>query len=584
MKQGKYGIILRLEIQVEGEEVMNKTIEDKAKSWLSRQDLDLDIKEELTTLWAASLQGDQEAIEEISDRFYRELSFGTGGLRGKLGAGTNRMNRYSVEKTTMGLVAYIKENCFGSSVAIGYDSRNKSLEFAGIVAEIITGAGLDAFLYDTLMPAPALSFAVRLHGCAMGIMVTASHNPAEYNGYKVYDNRGCQVSEDEANKILALVEKQEWFASPLKCESGKLTMMGEASKNAYYDAVYGESTGIDCGTVSVAYTPLNGAGLVPVLEILKRIGVKDMHVVPEQEYPDGDFPTCPYPNPEKKAALALGLALADKKKTDILLATDPDSDRLGVAVLHEGDYHLPTGNQIGVLLTDYICHIRKTKATMPKNPYIVRTVVTTKMGDEICKKYGVRVVTTLTGFKYIGSIIGEEEDQGREDDYIFGFEESYGYLSGTYVRDKDGVNAAMLVCEMVAYYKEQGKTLMDRLEELYKEYGYYRNHLLDFQFPGAKGMETMSTIMEDLRKNPFKEVHGHMVTGFVDYEEGVVLPPSNLVEFLMENDRGFAVRPSGTEPKLKIYIFGTGESSEDVETFLEEMSQVLSQWIENKEV
>lgn len=562
---------------------MNKSIEDKAKSWLSRSDLDLDIKEELTKLWEAAVDGDKLAEEEVSDRFYRELSFGTGGLRGKLGAGTNRMNRYTVEKTTMGVVAYIIDNSLGNSVAIGYDSRNKSDEFAMIVAKIVTGAGLDAFLYDTLMPAPAVSFAVRFHGCAIGIMVTASHNPSEYNGYKVYNNRGCQVSEEEANEILEQVEKQEWFGSPLKCESGSLTMMGEATKSAYYDAVYGETTGIDCGEISVTYTPLNGAGLVPVLEILKRIGVKDIYVVPEQEHPDGDFPTCPYPNPEKKEALGLGLALAEKNKTHLLLATDPDSDRLGVAVLHQGHYHLPTGNQIGVLLTDYICHIRNTKGTMPPNPYVVRTVVTTKMGDEICSKYGVRVVTTLTGFKYIGAIIGDEEDRGREKDYIFGFEESYGYLSGTYVRDKDGVNAAMLVCEMVAYYMDQGKTLMDRLEELHQEYGYYRNHLLDFQFPGARGMETMASIMDELRENPIKEVCGRQITSFIDYGKGEFLPPSNLVEFVMEKDRGFAVRPSGTEPKLKVYIFGTGESAEEVEIFLEEMSEALRSWIENKE-
>lgn len=562
---------------------MNKTIEEKVKSWISREDLDLDIKDELRKLVEAAARGDKLAQEEMSDRFYRELSFGTGGLRGKLGAGTNRMNRYTVEKTTRGLIDYIQKNKLGKSVAIGYDSRNKSAEFASTIAGIVCAAGLEAFLYDTLTPAPALSFAVRFHSCAMGIMVTASHNPSEYNGYKVYDSRGCQVSEEEANEILDLVEKQEWFVDSLKCESGKLTMMGEATKSAYYDAVFGESTGIDCGDLSVTYTPLNGAGLLPVLEILKRIGVNDIYVVPEQENPDGDFPTCPYPNPEKKEALTLGLALAEEKGTDILLATDPDSDRLGVAVLHQDEYHLLTGNQIGVLLTEYLCHIRDSKGTMPTNPYIVRTVVTTKMGDEICKKYGVRVITTLTGFKYIGTIIGEEEDKGREDDYIFGFEESYGYLSGTYVRDKDGVNAAMLVCEMAAYYKDQGKTLMDRLEELHKEYGYYRNHLLDFQFPGAKGMDKMTLIMDELRNKPLKQVGRHEITGFIDYGEGNFLPPSNLVEFLMKDDRGFAVRPSGTEPKLKIYIFGTGKSSAEVETFLKEMSDELKAWIENKE-
>lgn len=562
---------------------MNKIIEEKAKSWLSRMDLDLEIKEELVSLWKAFDSGDEAAEEELSDRFYRELSFGTGGLRGKLGAGTNRMNRYTIEKTTLGLVSYIKQNSLGSSLAIGYDSRNKSVEFAEIVAKISIESGLDAFLYDTLTPAPALSFAVRFHGCAMGVMVTASHNPAEYNGYKVYNSRGCQVMEEEAASILKAVEGQEWFGTPVKCDKGQLTMMGEATKKAYSQAVYGETTGIDCASLSVTYTPLNGAGLVPVMGILKRIGVKNIHVVPEQEHPDGNFPTCPYPNPEKKEALALGLALAEAQKTDILLATDPDCDRLGVAVLHQDTYHLTTGNQIGILLTEYICQSRRTKGTMPNNPYIIRTVVSSKMGDEICKKYGVRVIKTLTGFKYIGNIIGLEEDQGRERDYIFGFEESYGYLSGTYVRDKDGVNAAMLVCEMAAYYKNQGKTLIDRLEELCQEYGYYRNSLLDFQFPGAKGMDTMSMIMDELRTKPFKEIQGHKIIGTIDYEKGESLPPSNMVEFIMENDRGFAVRPSGTEPKLKIYIFGKGESSDDVQEFINQMSSTLREWIENKE-
>lgn len=563
---------------------MDKKIEEKAKSWLSRLDLEFEIKEELNTLWASFESGDKLAEEEIFDKFYKELTFGTGGLRGKLGAGTNRMNRYTVTKTTLGLLSYIKKNSLGNSVAIGYDSRNKSDEFAKIAADIIRNGGLDAFLYDTLMPAPALSFAVRHHKCAMGIMVTASHNPSEYNGYKVYNSRGCQVMEDEAKAILEEVEKQEWFKNPQNCEKGLLTVMSEATKSAYYHAVFGESTGVDCSSLSVAYTPLNGAGLVPIKEILRRIGVKEIYVVPEQEHPDGDFPTCPYPNPEKKEALTLGLALSEKYKTDILLATDPDSDRVGVAVLHKGKYQLPSGNQIGVLLADYICSSRKASGTMPENPYIVRTVVTTKMGDGICNKYGVRVVKTLTGFKYIGAIIGEEEDQGREDDYIFGFEESYGYLSGSYVRDKDGVNAAMLICEMLAYYKKQGKTLIDRLEELHKEYGYYRNFLLDFQFPGSKGMDTMAKIMKALRKKPFKEVAGHKVINFIDYEKGEFLPSSDLVEFLMEKDRGFAVRPSGTEPKLKIYIFGTGESSEEVEMFLKEMSDALREWIENKEI
>lgn len=563
---------------------MDWKTEEKLNTWLQQKDLDEAIKAELTELLQARDKNDLSAEEELSDRFYRDLSFGTGGLRGKLGAGTNRMNIYTVGKTTQGLVDYIFERNLGTSVAIGYDSRINSDIFAGYAAKIVTANGLDAYLYDALMPAPALSFAVRHHQCAMGIMITASHNPCEYNGYKVYNNRGCQVTDNEANAILEQIEKLDIFADVKSLPSdnkpsGQLIDLSEQTKEAYYAAVQRESLGIPCGNLQVVYTPLNGAGLVPVTEILRRTGVGKVTLVPEQVPCDGNFPTCPYPNPEKKDALELGLALSRLVKPDLLLATDPDCDRVGIAVRHLEDYELLTGNEVGILLTDFICQARRAAdATrpMPENPYMVRTIVTTKMADAICKKFGVRVITTLTGFKYIGEVIGEHEDQGHEEDFIFGFEESYGYLSGTYVRDKDAVNAVMLICQMASFYKEAGKTLADRMEELYKEYGYSRNELMDFQFPGEKGMEEMSEIMGSFRQDSSSEFGGRNVLSVIDYQNGGALPPADVVEFNLEEGCGFTVRPSGTEPKLKIYLFGSGKTEDAVQAFLQRIKQELT--------
>jgi len=570
---------------------MEINTEKKLKAWLDREDLDKALKDELIELAEARANQLGQAEEELSDRFYRELSFGTGGLRGKLGAGTNRMNIYTVGKTTQGLINYILANKLGTSIAIGYDSRINSDVFAAYTSEIARANGLDAFIYDTLMPAPALSFAVRHHNCAMGVMITASHNPCEYNGYKVYNGRGCQVTDKEANAILEEIEKLDIFkdVKSLTAETQKpgiLKTMSEETKSAYYEAVMGESLGIDCHDLSVVYTPLNGAGLAPVTEILKRAGVGQVTLVPEQTGCDGNFPTCPYPNPEKKDALELGLALSRSVKPDLLLATDPDCDRVGIAVRHHDDYQLLSGNEVGVLLTDFICRARSAEDTvkaMPKDPYMVRTIVTTKMADAICREFGVKVITTLTGFKYIGEIIGMHEDKGREEDYIFGFEESYGYLSGTYVRDKDAVNAILLICQMTALYKESGKTLIDRMEDLYNEYGYSRNELLDFQFPGERGMEEMAAIMASFRKDQTPEYADKKVLKIIDFLKGGELPPADVVEFSLEDGCGFTVRPSGTEPKLKIYLFGNGKTEKDVEEYLEKVGRELTGRIKSME-
>ncbi len=568
---------------------MDKKTEEKLNQWLQQKDLDEAIKSELTDLLKARNEKDLSAEEELSDRFYRDLTFGTGGLRGKLGAGTNRMNIYTVGKATQGLIDYILAGNLGKAVAIGYDSRINSDIFAEHAARIAIANGLDAFLYDTLMPAPALSFAVRYHHCAMGIMITASHNPCEYNGYKVYNSRGCQVTDNEANAILEQIEKLDIFEDVKSIssgtqQSGRLTYLTDSIKEAYYDAVMKESMGIRCSSLRVVYTPLNGAGLVPVTEILKRTEVGQVTLVPEQEKCDGNFPTCPYPNPEKKDALELGLALCRVVKPDLLLATDPDCDRVGIAVRHQEDYELLSGNEVGVLLTDFICQARSAAGAakpMPENPYMVRTIVTTKMADAICRKYGVSVITTLTGFKYIGEVIGMHEDRGHEEDFIFGYEESYGYLSGTYVRDKDAVNAVMLICQMASFYKESGKTLADRMQELYKEHGYNRNELLDFQFPGEKGMEEMAEIMRIFRQDKSPGFGGKKVLNMIDYQKGGELPPADVVEFNLEDGCGFTVRPSGTEPKLKIYLFGSGKTEEEVMEFLDRIRQELIGKIRN---
>lgn len=544
----------------------------KIDQWIANKNLDKNLMEELVQLKKDAESADakvkEAAIEEINDRFYRELEFGTGGLRGILGAGSNRMNIYTVRKATIGLADYIKKHYEKPAAAISYDSRINSELFAKTAADTLLAKGVDVYLYDALMPAPALAFATRFHKCSVGIMITASHNPCKYNGYKVYNEQGCQVTEGAADEILQNIMKTDVFAEPGEAGGAKLTYMKDETKEAFYEAVLAEkmvwgdeaSMKKDMEALSVVYTPLNGAGNIPVREVLHRIGVKNIHIVKEQELPDGNFPTCPYPNPEKREALERGLALFKKVNPDLLLATDPDSDRVGTAVNADGKETLLTGNEIGILLFDFICNMRKQSKTMPETPVVVRTIVSSKMPDAIAAEYGVAVKTTLTGFKYIGEHIAELERNGREKDYIFGFEESYGYLSGTYVRDKDAVNAATLICQMTAYYKKQGKTLADRLTELYEKYGYFINHLREFTFEGERGMSQMKGIMDSLRNSPPSEMAGEKAVQTLDYENRPGFPKSNVIEICLESGSSVIARPSGTEPKLKIYISAKGDT------------------------
>ena len=522
------------------------------------------------TLWKKKALDDPDLTAELSgltddkeifDRFYRDLEFGTGGLRGVIGAGTNRMNIYVIRRATQGLCNYLKGTDLPQSIAIGYDSRIKSDLFAMEAARVIAANGITAYIYPRLEPTPALSWAVRYLGCGAGICVTASHNPAKYNGYKVYGADGCQITLDVAAAVLKEINALDMFADVnIITEeegraAGKIVTIGEDCLEAFLDAVQQRSlSNGEKLDLKVVYTPLNGAGLECVKKILTRIGISDVTVVPEQEKPDGHFPTCPYPNPEIREAMEAGLALCREVKPDLLLGTDPDCDRMGVAVPEGDDYRLITGNEMGVLLLDYICRRRLENGTMPQNPVAVTTIVSTDMADAVAANYGVALRRVLTGFKFIGEQIAMLEADGQIDRYIFGFEESYGYLSGGHVRDKDAVNASMLCCEMTAWYKAKGMTLAQAMDALYEKYGFYRNDLASFTFEGAEGMQKMAAIMEDLRKHPPKALGGKEVTRAVDYQAGVNgLPKSNVLEFQTDCAK-VLVRPSGTEPKVKVYL------------------------------
>lgn len=521
-------------------------------------------------LWKEKAVDDPDLLSELSglndekeifERFYRDLEFGTGGLRGVIGAGTNRMNIYVIRRATQGLCNYLKGTDLPQSVAIGYDSRIKSDLFAMEAARVIAANGLTAYIYPRLEPTPALSWAVRYLGCGAGICVTASHNPAKYNGYKVYGSDGCQITLDVAAAVLKEINALGMFdAVNLVTEeegraAGKIVTIGEDCLQSFLDAVQQRSlSGGEKLDLKVVYTPLNGAGLECVKKILTRIGITDVTVVPEQEHPDGHFPTCPYPNPEIREAMEKGLALCRKVKPDLLLGTDPDCDRMGVAVPEGDDYRLITGNEMGVLLLDYICRKRLENGKMPEKPVAVTTIVSTDMANAVAADYGVELRRVLTGFKFIGEQIALLEAAGEIDRYIFGFEESYGYLSGGHVRDKDAVNASMLCCEMTAWYKAKGQTLAQAMDALYEKYGYYRNDLASFTFEGAEGMQKMASIMENLRANPPKTLDGKAVVKVVDYQTGVNgLPKSNVLEFQTDATK-VLVRPSGTEPKVKVYL------------------------------
>ena len=549
--------------------------------WLAQKLDDPDLTEELK-----SIEGKPE---EINDRFYRNLEFGTGGLRGVIGAGTNRMNVYTVRKATQGLANYLnKHTSGGASVAIAHDSRIKSDLFARESAAVLAANGITAHLYPELMPTPSLSFAVRYLHCDAGICVTASHNPSKYNGYKAYGSDGCQIALEMADEVLAEINSLDIFNDVRRMDfeeavkEGKIVYIPDEVVDAFLDAVYSQSVMNDIdGGLKVVYTPLNGTGRKCVTRILDRIGIKDITIVPEQEFPDGNFPTCPFPNPEIREALQKGLELCETVKPDLLLATDPDADRCGIAVRQGSEYVLMSGNEVGVLLMDFIAKKRIENGTMPQKPVVVSTIVSTDMTQSVAKEYGIELRSVLTGFKYIGDQIAMLEADGEADRYIFGFEESYGYLSGSYVRDKDAVDASMLICEMALDYKRNGKTLVDAMHDLYEKHGYYCNALLNFAFEGEDGMKKMGDIMDTLRHNPPTEIAGYKVVGWSDYQESkcyeggavseINLPKSNVLEYRMENGSKLMVRPSGTEPKIKVYLSARAETKAQSDKVIEEL-------------
>lgn len=546
------------------------------QSWLENAVDDPDLQSELKAI--------EHDMEGIQDRFYRDLAFGTGGLRGVIGAGTNRMNIYTVRRATQGLADYVKEAFSEPSVAISYDSRIKSTDFAKAAAEVLAANGVKVHIYTELKPTPMLSFAVRALHCSAGIMVTASHNPAKYNGYKAYGSDGCQMTIDAADAVLTKINALDIFrdvkhvAFEEALASGMISYIREEIVEDYFQNVLAQSINpnlcADSG-LKIVYTPLNGTGNKPVRTILNRIGIQDVAIVKEQEQPDGNFTTCPYPNPEIREALQLGLNYCDQVKPDLLLATDPDADRVGIAVPDgNGGYALFSGNEVGAMLLEYICEQRLEKGTMPERPVAVKTIVTTDIVDAICKAYGVELIEVLTGFKFIGEQIGFLEEKGEENRYIFGFEESYGYLAGTYVRDKDAVVASMLICEMAAYYRTKGISMMQARENLYKKYGVYVHAQHSFTFEGESGMIRMQNIMEHLRTNRPEKIDTLQVIQFADYEKqisvdlktgvetAITLPKSNVLSFTLEQGAKVIVRPSGTEPKIKAYYTTTAATAE----------------------
>ena len=546
---------------------------------------DMSKENALYALWCENAVEDPDLVaelKEISDdpeaireRFYQDLAFGTGGLRGVLGAGTARMNIYTVRRATQGLANYVRESFAAPSVAISYDSRIKSDTFAKAAAAVLAANGIKVHIYTELMPTPMLSFAVRAFGCSAGIMVTASHNPAKYNGYKAYGADGCQITLDVANTVISKINALDMFHDINTCDfedavkNGMISYIGQDIIEAFYHNVLAQGIHTDVCAESglkIVYTPLNGAGNKPVREILKRIGIQDVTVVEEQELPDGHFTTCPYPNPEIREALECGLRLCEQIQPDLLLATDPDCDRVGIAVPDgNGGYALFSGNEVGAMLFQYICEERTKLGTMPKNPMAVKTIVTTDLVKPIAEKFGVEIIDVLTGFKFIGEQIGLLEEKGEENRYVFGFEESYGYLAGTYVRDKDAVVASMLIVEMAAFYRTQGISMMQAREKLYEQYGVFRHSQESFAFEGVSGMHKMQEIMQSMRTAAPKEIGGLPVIGTADYLAGTIcdlqsgetkptgLPNSDVISFFLPERGSVIVRPSGTEPKIKAY-------------------------------
>ena len=547
---------------------MDNYIMEQYQLWGEKAHTDTDVTEELN-----SIKNDES---KIIDAFYRDLEFGTGGLRGVIGAGTNRMNVHTVTKASQGLADYVVKHFAPDErkIAVSYDSRIKSDLFAQTASGVFAANGIKVYIYSQLMPTPCLSFAVRELSCAAGIMVTASHNPSIYNGYKVYGSDGCQITTNAADEILSEIRKLNIF-DDVKAMSfeeginnGLIEYISEDVYSAFVEEVKKQSLADDSinKNVAIVYSPLNGTGLKPVLRTLKESGYTNITVVKEQEQPDGNFPTCPFPNPEIKEAMSLGVEYAKNNNADLLLATDPDCDRVGIAVKNSNDeYVLLSGNEVGMLLLDYICSRRIALGTMPEDPVFVKTIVTIDMAERIAAKYGLRTINVLTGFKYIGEQIGFLEKQGKADSYVFGFEESYGYLSGSYVRDKDAVDAAFLICEMFAYYAAQGISMIDKLNTLYDEFGYCLNTLHSYQFEGSEGFVKMQRIMEHFRCG-FDNIGGKKVIKLLDYSNGIdSLPKADVLKFLLEDNCSIVVRPSGTEPKLKTYISVSAATHADAE-------------------
>ena len=542
------------------------------ESWCKNAVEDQDLIAELE-----SIRGNEK---EIYERFYTALKFGTAGLRGVIGAGTNRMNIYVVRQATQGLANYVINKYGKGAVAISHDSRIKADLFMIEAAKVLAANGIKTYITTELQPTPVLSYLVRYFKCQAGIMVTASHNPAKYNGYKAYGEDGCQMTDNAAQAVYDEITKLDIFSDVKTMdfdeaiEKGLIEYVDDSVYDTYLDCVLEQQVnpGIcEDADISVVYTPLNGAGNKLVRKVLGKIGVKEINVVKEQEMPDGNFTTCPYPNPEIKEALQKGLELCEEKQPDLLLATDPDSDRVGIAVKdYDGSYRLITGNEDGVMLTNYILSCKKANGTLPEKPVVVKTIVSTKLINKLCEKYDCELKNVLTGFKYIGEVILNLEKKGEENRYLFGFEESYGYLSGTYVRDKDAVVASMLICEMTAYYKKQGKSLAEVIDGLYEEFGYYLNQTFAFEFEGAEGMQKMADLMSSTRENLPASVGKYKVVKVSDYQlkketdlvtgevEQLTLPTSNVIALHLEGDNGVIIRPSGTEPKIKLYITAVG--------------------------
>lgn len=556
--------------------------------WLKEAVLDPDLKTELE-----SIKGNED---EILDRFYKNLEFGTGGLRGVIGAGTNRLNVYTVSQATQGLANYLNKNFKEPSVAIAYDSRIKSDKFAEAAAGVLAANGIKVYIYPELMPTPMLSFAVRRLHCSSGIVITASHNPSKYNGYKCYDSRGFQMTDEAAAETYEYIKNVDVFTGVKRMDfddalaEDMVDFIEDWVKDEFTEAVLSKSLNkklVASSGIKVLYTPLHGTGNKPVRRVLKKLGVKELEIVKTQEKPDGTFTTCPYPNPEIRQVFEEGLKETENFKADLIIATDPDCDRVGIAVLDGGEYKLMTGNEVGAMLSEYLLSTLRARGELPEKPVLIKTIVTTPLIKDIANAYGAELYDLLTGFKYIGECITELEEKGEADRYVLGMEESYGYLAGTHVRDKDGVVAAMLVTEMAAFCKTEGKTLWQYMESIYEKYGYYFNELDNYAFEGASGMKKMADMMENLRNNVPAEISGSKVVWVGDYKKGTTLdlvsgasgktglPSSNVLSYRCENGSTAIVRPSGTEPKIKIYITAKESSREKAAAEVKNISEAM---------